>query len=145
MLIFDYLIKITCKVIYFFMKIKKTKNNKVVFISRLDSKKSLDFKLIEDELKNKNPNIECVFLCKRITSFTSDFFGNIKYTLECLSNLANSKVCITDSFVLAISVVKHKKSLKVIQIWHSMGAIKKFAYQTLGNTSGRDIKTAKIL
>ena len=26
-----------------------------------------------------------------------------------------------------------------------MGAIKKFAYQTLGNTSGRDIKTAKIL
>ena len=145
MLIFDYLIKISCKIIYFFMKFKKTKNNKVVFISRLDSKKSLDFKLLEDKLKDNNPNIECVFLCKRITSFTSDFFGNVKYTLDCLSNLADSKVCITDSFVLAISVVKHKKSLKIIQIWHSMGAIKKFAYQTLGNTSGRDTKTAKIL
>lgn len=145
MLIFDYLIKISCKIIYFFMKAKKTNKNKVLFISRLDSKKSLDFKLIEEELKRRNKDIECVFLCKRITSFTSGFFGNIKWTLSCLSNLANSKVCITDSFVLAISVVKHKKSLKIIQIWHSMGAIKKFAYQTLGNTSGRDEKTARIL
>ena len=145
MLVFDYLIKVSCKIIYFFMKFKKTKNNKVLFISRLDSKISLDFKLLEEELKRRDKNIECVFLCKRITSFTSDFLGNIKYTLKCLSNLADSKVCITDSFVLAISVVKHKKSLKIIQIWHSMGAIKKFAYQTLGNASGRDEKTAKIL
>ena len=30
---------------------------------------------------------------------------------------------------MAISVVHHKKELKVIQIWHSMGAIKKFGLQ----------------
>lgn len=145
MVLFNYLIKYGCKFLYFFMKFKKIDNNKIVFISRLDSKKSLDFKLLEEELKKNNKNIKCVFLCKRVTSFTSDLFGNIKYTFNCLKHLSNSKVCITDSFVPAISICKHKKELKIIQIWHSMGAIKKFAYQTLGNTSGRDIKTAKIL
>ncbi len=145
MVIFNYLIKYGCRFLYLFMKLKRTDNNKVVFISRLDSKKSLDFTLIEEKLKEEYPNVKCVFLCKRITSFTSDFIGNIKYTLSCLSNLANAKVCITDSFVPAISVCNHKKSLKILQIWHSMGAIKKFAYQTLGNTSGRDEKTAHIL
>ena len=145
MILFDYLIKIGCNIIYTFLKLKKTKNNKIVFISRLDNKKSLDFTLLENEIKKNNKNVKCVFLCMRVTSFTKDFFGNIKYTYECLSNLANAKVCITDSFVPAISVVKHKKTLKVIQIWHSMGAIKKFSYQTVGSTSGRDEKTAKIL
>ena len=62
-----------------------------------------------------------------------------------LNNLSNAKVCITDSFIPAISCVKHKKDLKIIQIWHSMGAIKKFAYQSIGTESGRDDRTAKIL
>ncbi len=145
MAVINYLIKYGCRFIYFFMKFKKVDNNKVVFISRLDSKKTLDIKLLEEKLKEENKNIKCVFLCKRVTSITEDFFGNIKYTLSCLCNLANAKVCVTDSFVPAISVVHHKKSLKIIQIWHSMGAIKKFAYQSVGNTSGRDIKEAKIL
>lgn len=143
--LFNYLVKYGCRFIYFFMKFKKTNNNKVVFISRLDSRKSLDFRLIEEELLKENKKVECVFLCKRITSFSSGFFSNISYTLKCLSNLANAKVCVTDSFTIAVSTVKHKKSLKIIQIWHSMGAIKKFAYQTLGNKYGRDEKTAKIL
>lgn len=145
MTILNYVIKISCNILYSFMKLKKTKNNKIVFISRLDNKKSLDFELLEKKLLEEKKDLEIVFICKRVTSFTKDFFGNIKYIIDCLSNLANSRVCITDSFVPAISVVKHKKSLKIIQIWHSMGAIKKFAYQTLGNTSGRDEKTAKIL
>lgn len=145
MLLFNYLIKIGCNVLYFFMKFKKINNNKVVFISRLDSKKSLDFCLLEEELLKTNKNAECVFLCKRVTSLTKDFFGNVKYTFDCLNNLANAKVCITDSFVPAISIVNHKKELKVIQIWHSMGAIKKFSFQTLGNESGRDENVARIL
>ena len=145
MVVINYLIKYGCKFLYFFMKFKRIDNNKVVFMSRLDSKKSLDFALLEKKLKEENKNVKCVFLCMRVTSFTADFIGNVKYIWSCLSNLANARVCITDSYVPAISVVKHKKSLKVIQIWHSMGAIKKFALQSVGNTSGRDEKTSRIL
>ena len=67
MVVIDYFIKIGCNVLYTFLKLKKTKNNKVVFISRLDSKKSLDFSLLEKEIKNRNKDIECVFLCMRVT------------------------------------------------------------------------------
>ncbi len=145
MILFDYIIKIMCNIIYFFLKFKKNNKNKVVFISRLNSKKSLDFILIEQKLLEKEENIECIFLCKKIDKFTTDFIGNVIYTLKCLEALANAKVCVTDSYTIAVSSVKHKKSLKIIQIWHSMGAIKKFGYQTVGKVSGRDKSTAKIL
>lgn len=138
------LIKLGCQIIYFFLKFQKQKPNKIVFISRLSDKKTLDFELLEKELRtNGYDNI--VFLCKRIDSFNKDLLGNIKYTIKCLNHLSTSKVCVTDSYTLAVSAVNHKKSLKIIQIWHSLGAIKKFGYQTLGTTSGRDTKTANVL
>ncbi len=141
----NYIIKFTCNFVYTFMKIKKTNYNKVVFISRLSNKKTLDFELLEKELLKENKNIECVFLCRRIVKFSDGILGNVIYTLKCLSNLANAKVCVTDSFTIAVSSVKHKKSLKIIQIWHSMGAIKKFGCQSLSYNLGRDKKTSKIL
>ena len=86
-----------------------------------------------------------VFLCKKIDSLFNGLIGNIIYTFKCLYHLSNAKVCVTDSYTLAVSSVKHKKKLKVIQIWHSMGAIKKFGYQSVGNVSGRGKGTAKAL
>jgi len=138
------LIKISCQIIYFFLKFQKSDQDKIVFISRLANDKTLDFELLEESLKNKGYH-NMVFLCKRINNFKEDLLGNVKYTIKCLKELATAKVCVTDSYTLAVCAVNHKKSLKVIQIWHSMGAIKKFGYQTLGKTSGRDTKTAKIL
>ncbi len=138
------LIKYVCQFIYFFLKFKKIKKNKIVFISRLANEKTLDFIMLEEELRSRGYN-EVKFLCKRIDNFSEDLFGNAIYTIKCLNELASSKVCITDSYTLAVSAVKHKKGLKIIQIWHSMGAIKKFGYQTLGKTSGRNMNTAKTL
>lgn len=145
MFLLDYLIKIFCKIYYHFCKYRKINKNKIVFLSRLSDNKSLDFKLIEQEILSKNKDVNLVFLCRRIEKFSDRIWGNITFTLKCLRELGNSKVCVTDSYMIPISVVKHKKELKIIQIWHSMGAIKKFAYQTLGSVSGRDEKTAKIL
>lgn len=141
---FNKLIKVGCNFIYFILKFKRTQDNKIVFISRLSNDKTLDFKLLEESLNKEGYN-NIVFCCKRIDNFKEDLIGNIKYTIKCLNELATSKVCVTDSYTLAVSAVKHKKNLKVIQIWHSMGAIKKFGYQTIGKTSGRDYQTAKIL
>ena len=81
MVLLDYLIKYVCRVVYFFFKFKKINKNKILFISRMSDDVPLDFKLIEESLKESNSNLKCVFLCKRITSFTSGFFSNIKYTL----------------------------------------------------------------
>ena len=45
--------------------------------------------------------------------------------------LATSKVCVLDGYCIPASILKHKKKLKIIQIWHASGAIKKFGYQIL--------------
>jgi len=60
-----------------------------------------------------------------------------------LYHLATSRVCITDGYNISISVLEHKKTLKVFQLWHSLGAIKKFGYQTLNTNKSK--KIAKIL
>lgn len=139
---FNYIIVFVCKILYFFMKFKKVKKNKVLFLSRLSNNKTLDFSLIEKELPK---NVDSVFLCRRIEKMSDGLIKNIIYTIKSLYHLADSKVCVTDSYCLAISSVKHKKDLKIIQIWHSMGAIKKFGKQAVGNVSGRTEKTAKVL
>ena len=65
--------------------------------------------------------------------------------LKTMYHLSTSKVCVLDSYSLPVSILHHKKSLKVIQIWHSMGKIKQSGYQTLDKPSGRSSKMAKLL
>lgn len=65
--------------------------------------------------------------------------------LRSLYYLATSKVCILDAYWPTVSLLEHKEQLTVIQIWHSIGKIKKSGYQTLGQTSGRSVALAKAM
>ncbi len=60
-------------------------------------------------------------------------------------HIATSKICIIDGYNIPISGLKHKKGLEVIQIWHAMGAIKKFGYQILDKDEGNTSTVAKIM
>lgn len=70
-------------------------------------------------------------------------FAYVFHPLEQMYYLATSEVCVIDGYQIAVSCLKHKRNLRVIQIWHSLGAIKKFGYQTL-NTK-KDIGIAKVM
>lgn len=54
-------------------------------------------------------------------------------------------IIVIDSFSLGISNVKRFKQKKIIQIWHALGAIKKFGYQSLDTKNGRSSIQAKYL
>lgn len=134
--------KLFLRFIYSFMKLFRTEN-KILFLSRQSNKVPLDFKLIIDELEEENYRI--VTLCQRVESvkgFNISFINNL---LVSMYHLATSKVCIIDSYSLPVSILKHKKSLVVIQIWHAMGKIKQSGYQTLDKPDGRSSKMAKLL
>ena len=130
------------KVIYFFLKFMSTKN-KIVFLSRQSDKPSLDFKMLEEEIKKIDENIEIVYVTKRIVKSKSAVLKSFIAILKSMKELATSKVCITDGYNIAISNLNHKKDLKVFQIWHSLGAIKKFGYQSLHTK--KDKKIAKVM
>lgn len=139
------LFKVMLKIIYFFLKLLPTNKNKIVFISRQTDIIHIDFDMIRKEIESRDKNIKMVFLCKRMKSGIK---GYIDYGIEILKqmyHLATSKMAIIDSYCIPVCVLKHKKSLKVLQIWHSIGKIKKSGYQSLGTESGRSIKMAKLM
>jgi len=137
-----YLFVYLLKFIYFFFKLFPIKN-KIVFISRQTNKPSLDFRMLKKEINNIDENIKIVFITKKMKKNIKDGMKNLGNIFLQMYHLATSKVCVIDGYNITISALKHKKQLKVFQIWHSLGAIKKFGYQSL-NTK-KDKKIAKVL
>ena len=137
--------KLFLKFIYFVMKLFPTKN-KVLFLSRQSNNIPLDFELIVKEIKKEKYDIKVI--CQRLEGTKDTFkqaFKFIGVTLKSMYHLATCRVCIIDSYCIPVSILKHKKSLTVIQIWHAMGKIKQTGYQTLGKRDGRNPKMAKAL
>ena len=138
--IYKYLLKF----IYFFLKLLPTKKNQIVFLSRQENKPSIDFQYLIDDIHSRYPEYKLVIHTKRMEK------NNIKQIISYLFHplvqmyaLARSSICITDGYQIVISCLNHKKSLKIYQIWHSLGAIKAFGYQTL-NTK-KDKQIAKLM
>jgi CDP-glycerol glycerophosphotransferase (TagB/SpsB family) len=121
--------------VYKLLKLLKTKD-RVVFMSRQTDKPSLDFKMLIEELEKDN--IDVIILCRRMKKTLKDNISYYFHLYKQMYYLATSKVCIIDAYIPTVSILNHKKELKVIQIWHALGAIKKFGLQSIGNVSGRN-------
>jgi len=139
------ILKLILKFVYFFLKLFPTNNKKVTFISRQGNEINIDFKMIADELIKRDKNIKIVFICKRMESSLLSKLSFALITLKQMYHIATSKIVILDSYCIPISILNHKKSLYVLQIWHSIGKIKKSGYQTLDTPSGRSSKIAKAM
>lgn len=138
------IMKYFLNLIYFFMKKSKLKN-KVVLISRQSNNPSLDFQFLESEIKKQDETVEIKMLCRKIERGLLNKIKYCFYILKVMKDLSNSKVCIIDGYSIPVSMLKQRKELVVIQIWHALGAIKKFGYQSLGKSEGRDEKIAEIM
>lgn len=57
----------------------------------------------------------------------------------------NAKYLIIDDFFLPVYLIKPRKSLKIIQLWHAAGAFKKFGYSTIDKSFGADSSYLKIV
>ena len=133
---------------YFFFKLLPTKN-KVTMISRQSNTKTVDFLLLEKELRSNDDKIKPVILCHKLEGgINACLFDKMKYALHSILqmyHIATSKVVILDSYCILISILNHKKGLKVIQMWHSMGTMKKFGYQILDKNEGSKKEIAELM
>lgn len=139
-----YIGKLFLNIIYFLMKMCPSKN-KVVMLSRQSNKPSIDFELIEKEILKRTNNVEVKILCKVLKKDIKERINYCFYILKCMYHIATAKVCILDGYSIPISILKHKKDLEIIQIWHASGAIKKFGYQSLNKKEGRGTEVARIM
>lgn len=132
------------KIIYCPMKWIKSKN-KVVYISRQFNNPTLDFSLIKEEMERIDPSIQNVLLTKRLEKGFVNTISYVFHMLKQMYHIATSKVVIVDTYCIPVCVLKHKETIKIIQIWHAMGAIKKFGYQTLGKNAGAEKEIADVM
>ena len=139
------ILKIGLNIVYFFMKLLPTKN-RIVMISRQSNNIPVDFELLRKELSKKY-EVKC--LCKKLEGKEkSGFKERIKYGFHMFTQmyyLATSRVCILDSYCPTVSILKHKKKLTIIQIWHSIGTMKRFGYTALDKEDGNSSDIAKIM
>lgn len=126
-------------IVYGIIKLAPTQN-KVVMLSRQSNRPSVEFEMVKGEIEKRDKNVKVVMLCRTLDGgVNSSVWGKIKYAFHMfvqMYHIATSKVAILDSYCIVISILNHKKSLKVIQMWHSMGTMKKFGYTALGTAEG---------
>lgn len=139
-----YIGKIFLNVIYSFIKMLPVER-KITMLSRQSDKTNIDFELIEKEIKKRTSNIKIKVLCKVIRKDVKSRFLYCFYILKCMYHIGTSKVCVLDGYSIPISILKHRKGLEIIQMWHASGALKKFGYQALNKKEGRGDGIAKLM
>lgn len=129
--------------IYFFLKLLPTDNNKVIFLSRQSDTPTEDFLFLKARLEELKPEIKIIMITQRADSNVKSMLRFAFATLKSMRCMATARVCVLDGYWPAVSILKPKKSLAVIQMWHAMGKIKKSGYQSLGKKLGRSEMIAK--
>ena len=133
------------KAAYGVMKLRPVHPNRVLFCSRQSSSLPLDFQLIQEELKRRDDSIEIVSICNRIGSGVGAYLSFASDTIKSMRYLASSTVCVLDTYWPAASILKHKDGLKIVQIWHSIGKIKKTGKIIAGKEGGRSQELSDIM
>jgi CDP-glycerol glycerophosphotransferase (TagB/SpsB family) len=126
-------------------KLLPLRDKKALFLSRQSSTLSMDYRMLEEELLARDSGLQLVFICNRIEPGLASKLSYMRDTLRSLYHLATSRVCVLDSYWPAVSVLKHRPELTVIQIWHAVGKIKQSGLQTVGKPGGRDANVARVM
>lgn len=136
---------VVLNLIYCIYKLFPSKD-RIVFVSRQSDEPSLDCVLLSRAIHEKDQKIEII---KEFRCIPDSFIGKIKYAFYMVGRqmylFATAKVIILDGYCILASVLKHKKYLKIVQMWHAMGALKKFGYAAIGRGEGQDPDVSKIL
>ena len=134
--------------LYAFFKLLPVRH-KVVMISRQSNQPSLDFRLLKYHLKKEDPNLEVIMLCRTLDGKLDAGIGClIRYGFHMIRqmyHIATSKVVVLDSYCIVVSLLHHRKDLQIIQMWHSMGTMKKFGYTALDTPEGVSSESAHLL
>ena len=142
-------------IIYAFLKLSPVDDHLVLFCSRQSTQLPLDFRLLQEEIDRRNEllakegkpehQLRYVSVTRYMGSGLKNYIVFLGKMLQSMRYLAKARVCVLDSYWPPVSLLHHKKQLKVIQIWHAIGKIKKSGKASVGEKSGRSQQTAELL
>lgn len=131
--------------IYAAMKVVLRPRNKVVLLSRQSNLPSRDFALLAAKIREMDPSVEVVIRCRFIGSRLLERVAYLGEVLAQMYHLATSRACVVDGYVVPVSVLTHRDGLFIVQLWHALGAVKRFGYQALDAPGGRSSQVAQAM
>src|SRR5690625_3338992 len=116
---------------------------KVTFASYRSNKLTDNLLYIYEQVEKKYPMYK-----KKLLFYTldSNLFGKMKYTFHMVTacyHLATSKYFIIDDYYIPLYMIKKRKNVEVIQLWHCSGALKKFGRSLVGKPIGPSVDYLK--
>lgn len=136
-----FLFKAFCGFLYFLLKKFLSQKKRVVLITRRLNYTSIDFKYLESKLHENFPKYDVVILNHKMRSKMDH---GLSVLVE-MFYLATSKAAIVDSYIIPVSILKHRPNMVIVQIWHALGAVKKFGHQSLDTPEGSSSKIARTM
>ncbi len=122
----------------------KDKRKKIAIISRESNSKTLDISMLEEELLKRGCDV--TVLSRLLTKEKSlKALGYIGHVMRQEAAILASDVVVLDTYCIPASMIPHRKGTKIVQMWHALGAIKQFGWQTVGKAGGSSGKTAKLM
>jgi len=128
--------------VYFFSKSAELQN-RVAILSRQSNTETLDIRILHRRLIDEG--IETVVLTKKLESGLGNLLSYGMHLMKQVGVIARSKVIIIDGYCIPVSVLPKKEGQKVIQMWHALGAIKKFGWQSVDNPDGHSKEVAELM
>ncbi|MGN0708875.1 MAG: CDP-glycerol glycerophosphotransferase family protein [Anaerovoracaceae bacterium] len=116
---------------------------KVVFLSRQSDEPSDDISMLDREFRRRGWT--SVVMCRKIGSGLG---GKARYILHMFRQcyqIATAKILILDSYCILASCLKKRKDLLIIQMWHSVGTMKKAGLSILDQKEGTSSSLAKAM
>lgn len=129
-------IRYILNIIYGLLKLITHPHKKIVFLSRQSNAPSIDITVLADKIKELHPDYEIVILCKTIESGLKCKITYCFHMFKQMYHLASCETVVLDSYAILVSLLNHRDSLLIIQMWHSVGTMKKFAYSILDKPEG---------
>jgi CDP-ribitol ribitolphosphotransferase len=133
-------------IVYAFMKLRPSGNG-VVFVSRQSDEPSLDYDALARAIEAKGVAVEMHLHRQEKDSarFMSGAGANLRAILRQMRALAGARAAVTDGYSIPVSILKHRKGLTVFQVWHAIGAVKKFGLQTVPCMGAREAARARAM
>lgn len=106
---------------FYLFRLFPVNRQKVFFVATHDDSKEGNIGIVADAIKNQFPSMKMVYLTKKdgIRSPFSFFFGKAFH-------MATASVIFLDNEFMPMAYMKFNKNVKVVQLWHGTGTIKKF-------------------
>lgn len=113
---------------------------KVVLITREPKQITVDFALLKQAIQRKHPDHRIVVIKhKKLSS------SYIPKAFREMYHLATCAGCLVDGYIIPVSILNHRKDLRIGQIWHALGAIKKFGHLASGTREGPNPRVAATM